>query len=318
MSRSSTVIAQHTDALIESIVSPCAHEIDTLAAYLGIDEGYLSVQVRLLLPRYSRAELESVEARSMVRAALGQLRTSLSEFETHYKRHRRRNLIDSIPSDAKLVSKGDDLYLTAPDGDDLTVRFGPVAPPDGVEIQERIHYIHKARDDTAFHLGLYVDGGDFPICYCAVSPCDREYQRSALARYLGEDIPTEDIAVLTRAYGYSRLPKNAMSKMFDLTARTVREATRKRYLITALNPFLGFRGSIFLGSSFRVFATSPMSYNYDMQGMYSNRRNASESMTQKYSTPPILWLARPIARGLNELSLVDPIIEITAEEYSRG
>jgi hypothetical protein len=318
VSRSSAVIEEHKDALIESIVAPCAHDIDTLAAYLGIDKGYLSVQVRLLLPRYSRAELEGAEARPMVRIALTQLRSALSEFEIHYKRHRGMNLIDSIAPDAKLVGKLGELRFTASSGLAVPVRFGHVTPEDGIEIQERIHYIHKARDDTAFHLGLFARDSDFPVCYCAVSSCDREYQREALSKYLGEEIPMEDVAVLTRAYGYSPLPANSMSKMFDLAARTVREETGKRYLITALNPFLGFKGSIFFGSSFRVFATSPMSYNYDMQGLYSNRRNSAETLSQNYPTPPILWLARPIARGVNELSLTDTIVSITSEEYSRG
>jgi hypothetical protein len=228
------------------------------------------------------------------------------------------NLIDSIPPGAKLVGKTDDLRFSAGDQSIVPVRFGDVTPAHGVEIQERIHYIHKARKDTAFHLGLFASDGDFPICYCAVSLCDREYQRSALSRYLGKDVLMGDVAVLTRAYGYSPLPKNSMSKMFDLTARKVREITGRRYLITALNPFLGFRGSVFLGSSFRVFATSPMSYNYDIEGLYSNRRNAAASLPQNYPTPPILWLARPIARGVDELSLTDPIVPITAEEYAGG
>lgn len=311
-------MAEHTDPLIEAIVTPCANEIDTLAAFLGIDEGYLSVQVRLLLPRYTRAELESAEARSMVRTALTQLRAALAEFEEHYKRHRAMNRIDSIPLDAKLVGKTDDLRIVSTDKNDIDVRFGNVDPIYGFEIQERIHYIHKARADTAFHFGLFVDDATFPICYCAVSSCDREYQRAALSRYLGKDVPMDDVAVLTRAYGYSRLPKNAMSKLFDLAAREIRIRTGKQYLITALNPFLGFRGSIFFGSSFRIFATSPMTYNYDMNGLYSNRRSSAQSVQQNYPTPPILWLARPLARHVGELSLVDPIVSVSPEEYARG
>jgi hypothetical protein len=90
-----------------------------------------------------------------------------------------------------------------------------------------------------------------------------------------------------------------MSKLFDQVAGHFHAKHRDvQYLITALNPFLGFRGSIFLGSSYIPFATSPMAYNYSAHGLYLNRRNAGDiSVRQRYVTPPIVWLARSLRGG---------------------
>jgi hypothetical protein len=124
---------------------------------------------------------------------------------------------------------------------------------------------------------------------------------------------------MTRAYGYPPLPKNAMSKLFDQAAKTVASETDARFIITALNPFLGFKGSIFLGSSYHPFATSPMEYRYSDQGLYVNRRSGAQVKTQRYQTPPILWLARGLHRRDNVMiETSDKMVDIGRSDYGHG
>jgi hypothetical protein len=310
------LIASLADPFIEAKVAPCFNDIDTLASFLGIDEGYLSVQVRLLLPQYSRTELEAGSSHEIIRGILRILRSELADFELYYKNHRSRNLIDKLEPALALQGRTTNLRLTG-GSCDVPIRFANVGSEDGFEIQRQIHYIHQQRADTAYHLGLFLGEADFPACYCAISGCDREYQRDALSRFMGREIPFDQIAVMTRAYGYSPLPKNMMSKLFDLSARHIHGDANFKYAITALNPFLSFKGSIFLGSSYTAFATAPMWYSYTMDGRYANRRNPNGEGRQRYATPPIVWLVRSLDTK-QEISQNLPPVQITSEGYTSG
>jgi hypothetical protein len=316
--RPSQVIAELTDPFIEALLEPHFSDIDTVASFLGIDEGYLSVQVRLLLPQYSDEELHAIGGLQVVREVLGTLRSELQGFESHYKRHRKLNRIDDLPLDLRLKGRQSNLRLVAPSGEEASaILFIEVDPVYGNEIQNEIHYIHQARKDTSHHFGLALKDLEFPLCYGAISPCDRLYQRNALSQWIGQNVELNEIAVLTRAYGYSPLPKNMMSKLFDLTAKRLAETTGYKYLITALNPFLGFKGSIFLGASFVPFARSPLRYRYTGDGLYANRRRGEAEKDQGYATPPIVWLSRPVGE-IPDTQWSGEIVDISSEMYENG
>lgn len=313
------IIANLSDSRVEALLEPCFSDIDTVAAFLGIDEGYLSVQVRLLLPQYSEESLLDRDETLTVREVLSKLRDALGDFEQFYKSHRARNGIDDLASGLKLKGRRTNLRLIDPQGgaEDVPIRYGEVPASDGLEIQNQIHYIHNARSDTLLHRGLFIEDRDFPLCYAAISACDRNYQRSALQESLGLDIPIHRIAVMTRAYGYSPLPKNMMSKLFDLTANEIASGSDFDYIVTALNPFLGFTGSIFLGASYVPFARSPMVYRYTSEGLYANRRRASDKVQQQYSTPPIVWLVRDL-RNSAPGAWCGKLVDIQRGQYENG
>ena len=276
------------------------------------------MQVRLLLPQYSEAELRAIGGQRVVREVLNTLRSELQGFEAYYKRHRTLNRIDELSADFKLKGRRDNLCLVSPSNDESRIiSFIEVDPVYGIEIQNEIHYIHQAREDTSHHFGLAIEDLVFPLCYCAISPCDRYYQRSALSQWVGENVQLSEIAVLTRAYGYSPLPKNMMSKLFDLMTKRLAETTSYKYLITALNPFLGYKGSIFLGASFVPFARSPLMYHYTSDGLYANRRRGGAKKDQKYSTPPIIWLCRPVGE-IPDIQWNGEIVDISSVMYENG
>jgi hypothetical protein len=196
-----------------------------------------------------------------------------------------------------------------------------VDPEVGREIQERLHYIHKFRDDTLYHSGLFLEGFPEPICYAAFSHLDRGYLFRALAAkglLSGVEID-HDIAVMTRAFGFSPLPSNSMSKLFDRACSQLSD-DGYRLVVTAVNPFLSFRGSIFSGSSFVPFATSPMGYWYTTEGRYSNRRASDGARPQLCPTPPILWLVRGLDRATHKQveGLAEPLYTISMKEYANG
>src|SRR5436190_22729746 len=282
------------DETIDRLITEAVSDIDTVAVFLGIDPSYLSVQVRLLLPFHSLDEIRDADHNSpipLIRTILARLRNSLSNFESNYSHHRSNNGIDILPKNQNSPDNNPNVKLQVDQAGQLAIvsssesfrlRFEEVDPNVGFSIQENIHYIHKRREDTKFHFGLFLEDYEYPIAYCSFSVCDRNYQASALAAVLGHDLKPEEIFVMTRAYGFNPLPANVMSKLFDKAAVYIKMCNRKsgiraKFIITALNPFLGFNGGIFLGSSYSPFATSPMFYNFTMQGLYLNRRSAKNT-----------------------------------------
>lgn len=116
-----------------------------------------------------------------------------------------------------------------------------------------------------------------------------------------------------------------MSKLFDKAVKYIRNDHRfdskyPKYLVTALNPFLGFNGGIFLGSSFTPYATSPMEYRYNQKGLYLNRRSEVEIIiNQSYHTPPIAWLARPLtSKAGKKIEQIKYYYSIDKNEYEEG
>ena len=318
MMRLADVIAPLLDPDVDRIVAATASDIDTVAHVLNIDPHYLSVQVRIHMPFYDRTRLGADDGIGIIREVLGRLRRSLDDFGSHHDLHRQRNGIDSITPGSKVKSLGGASVLSRPDGTESPLRLGPVDPEIGFEIQREIHYIHSARTDTFLHAGLFDGDRPGPLAYAAFSPLDRSYLRAALERS-GVTGPSNvgDVAVMTRAFGYNPLPKNAMSKLFEFAATEVRRAGYN-YIITALNPLLGFKGSIFSGSSFVAFATSPMRYWYNNDGLYMNRRRASnQAIAQRLETPPIVWLVRGLdsrrQRAVERFS--DTLYSIGEDEY---
>lgn len=320
--KGSNIIDKYRDEQIDSIVYSHASDIDTVAHVLGIDSNYLSSQVRLHIPWYSDEDLTEKNGLSTIREILSHLKADLSDFNVNYRVHRKLNGIDSIAGNAQVLKKRNDIWIEDSSIKRPQIFFSDIPAPFGIEIQKSMHYIHHAREDTIFHFGFILEKYIAPLCYAAFSELDRKYLIDALTYFLPDACTTpKKVVVMTRAFGYNPLPKNMMSTLFSCSSKRLKESGYD-YIITALNPFLGFRGSIFLGASYFPFATSPMKYIYDRYGSYINRRSATLNIIeQNYATPPILWLVHPLKRrDLNILENLEDFVlyDISKAEYHNG
>lgn len=319
----SEIIANYSDELTDKVVYSHASDIDTVAYVLGIDHNYLSSQVRLHIPWYSEEEIQEAEGVVVIRQVLAQLRNELSDFSVNHKVHRALNGIDTLAGSAQLIKKNGEMWIVDSSKKNPIVKFCNIPPAFGLEIQKSMHYIHHARFDTKYHFGLALNEYIAPLCYASFSDNDRQYLENALLNALPEGCSKpQKVAVMTRAFGYNPLPKNMMSTLFSCSAKELKNDGYD-YIVTALNPYLGFKGSIFWGASYFPFATSPMAYIYDKYGKYLNRRNSISGniIEQKYETPPILWLVHPLNRkDLNiwENAKDYVIYNVSQEEYARG
>lgn len=309
------------DPEMDGWIAATSSDIDSVAYVLNVDPHYLSAQVRLHLPYYSRQEIIDRTPTAIVREILHRLRARLESFAALQQTHRELNGSTLVSPSSTLIARGGELIAARSDADAAPVIFGDVPQAFGNSIQKGIHYIHKIRSDTEHHLGLRFADHVAPFCYAAFSRLDRSYLTNALRQALGDLFhETDSVAVMTRAYGYSPTPKNSMSKLFNLSAGALRD-TGYNWVITAINPFLGFRGSIFSGSSYAPFATSPMRYNYSSNGDYLTRRTENDAcILQRFETPPIAWLVAPLTRRLARRVDSTPIevYTISDNEYAHG
>lgn len=311
------------DEEVDAWIADASSDIDTVAFVLGVDPQYLRVQVILHIPFYTREELQTQGSKVVVRSILSRLRSELDDFSSIAKVHRQLNGADLVRPGAVLRSPRAELSADRTDAAPSPVTFEAVPSAFANSIQQDIHYIHSVRLDTILHAGLRFTDHPAPFAYVAFSELDRNYLKRALAVSMQEvgDVSDSRIAVMTRAFGYSPTPKNAMSKLFDLSSRRLQELGYA-WIITAINPFLGFKGSIFSGASYLPFATSPMRYKYTLEGSYVTRRRSpnAEKQEQKLETPPIVWLARPLGRPLGrrlEKANIS-LYNISNEEYRAG
>ncbi len=317
----SALIDKYRDEHIDSIVYSNASDIDSVALVLGIDRNYLSSQLRLHLPWFTEDELSDENALETIRYALKKLKSSLEDYDLNYKLHRKLNGIDSLVGEYHVVDKNRQMKIVDDNGNERKVFFSSIPGEFGIEIQKTLHYIHHPRLDTNYHFGLILEEYATPLCYASFSDLDRDYLYKALCNALPEGCSKpKKVSVMTRAFGYNPLPSNMMSKLFSKSSNKLLDLGYD-YIITAVNPFLGFKGSIFSGSSYFPFATSPMQYLYDKDGLYLNRRNAngaSKVNIQKYATPPIIWLVHPTERknrNIFENCSDIKMYNIAAEEY---
>jgi len=316
------------DEHIEHLIQAGKPHIAEAAGKLGIDENYLAVNARVYLPYYTSEQIHNKQnSIPLVKEILAKLKNNIGDFQDSYHQHRKLNGVDQLPKNEtlKLKDSGGMMQISA-SVKNIKVSFGIVPDDIGFNIQDKLHYIHNKRNDTIYHFGLFIEDYPNPICYCSISKCDRNYQSNSLAQTIDTPITQDSILVATRAFGFSPLPSNMMSKLFDNIARYIKNESQKNktekhnYIITALNPFLGFNGASFLGASFVPYATSPMEYKYNQNGEYLTRKTSSESVIkQSYTTPPILWLARPMTDFTRKkLENADKYYQISKDEYQRG
>jgi len=139
---------------------------------------------------------------------------------------------------------------------------------------------------------------------------------------------------MTRAFDFNFAPHNSMSALFHLCYKFFKNNFKKyKTIITALNPNLLFKGSIFKGASYFPFALSPLQLIY-YKGNYVTRRFCQNKFNTenvnllekegkitkaKIKTKDILWLIRGISPSIQtKLREIDNLKKISEGEYLNG
>lgn len=275
---------------IQNFINQNEHWSEKRGQQLHVTARFIVTQTLLHLPYYPEEEISS--SSEAVLADIDPKIVQIAEdFGAHYGRLHTASSVELITSEAKL--KGRNMLHIADGLAQIPVTFKPVPAVYAHEIQNQLHYIRAARTDNDADFGLHISDADFPYAYTSFSRCKRGYQVNALNEASGLSLEPEEVFSMTRAFSFDNAPLNSMSKLFHLS----RESLRKKFpdcraIVTALNPYLGFRGGIFTGSSYFPYALSPMEYWYDESGAYVPRSRGI--VPQKSVTPPIVWLAHGV------------------------
>ena len=283
---------------------------------INVDLNTILIQIKLHLPLYQEIQLAN-ESISIIKHIL---EINMPYFREYEKFH---NIIfkkyEKLLYNSKLKGKNK-LYLVLENGNKLDILFKKISNKNIDYIfQNNLHYIKRYRKDTYESYGIFLNNDEYPICYASLSISDRTYLSNALIKLnIIQDTDEYKALTMTRAFGFNGIPKNMMSKLFDKIYKTYKN-NDLNFILTALNPMVGFQGSIFKGSSYFIFATSPMEYKYDKNGLYLNRRSSinKQIIKQNIQTPPIVWFGRGLKKYYQEkLENNKNIYNISKEEYN--
>jgi hypothetical protein len=153
---------------------------------------------------------------------------------------------------------------------------------------------------------MALTGADLPLTYVATSLMDRKYAWQALNGACTQARQSE-VVLLTRATAVRSSPFHGASITFS---RLHRALSRRgfTYVVTVVNPLLGFTGASFMAAGYRPFALLPITYSYDEEGMYVTRRSDAGFAAQMLNTPPSMMLVAGLTKAARRdvLSIAAP------------
>lgn len=276
------------DKNIEQFIDSQLEWFEQLAHDLKVPLRFLLIQTLMHMPSFSGQDLSNANAKATKSKLRRVLQAICKDYNRVLTQLKERANTGMLTSDAHVAGRRD---LKAIDGAArIAIDFRGVDGPTSNIIQSKLHYIRSIRDDTVSAFGLFLDGADFPYAYVSFSKAARKYQVEALNAATGLNLSMDQVAIMTRAFAFDGAPKNSMSKLFHRSQESLRaEIPECKAIITALNPYLGFSGGIFTGSSYFPYALSPMEYWYNETGLYVPRSKGAR--LQQLPTPPIMWFA---------------------------
>jgi hypothetical protein len=164
-----------------------------------------------------------------------------------------------------------------PDGVDSphSLRFGPVDAGVASEITHRFHYLRSGRADGRAY-GLFARASR-PVALCVVSPLDVPHLGSLLVLARRS---SKFARVVSRVFVFEGAPRNSISY---LLAQVGREEKHNGItdLVTYVNPNMGFSGSSYKASGWRLLGDEPgTAYRY-LDGRYITGRKLEDAFGRR-------------------------------------
>lgn len=291
-------LARCRSPAVEVAVNRWSPQLDRIARRVGTDKDIACREVRLQLPGLPRSVLDTHD---LPRELSDIVELRLASYVQSYRVYAARAHDGHDLAGGAVLNSTSGLYVRLSCGVKLPVAFDSVSADDAEFIETRLHYLRSFRDDCHGRLGLFIKGAPSPFAYAAFASCDRSYLREAIRARLGRPIPDTSVLSLARGYGVHRAPKNAVSLLVAIAARTLVSSRpreqRRAVMTTAINPFLGFDGHSLRVSGFAPLAFCRVEYQYDDHGAYVTRRQGSARRSE-WCRRPNLLLARGVGPGM--------------------
>ena len=201
--------------------------------------------VLLHLPMYSAAELaEPRMLQAVIRRSVEALRARRAQAPAQWQQRVRAGGLE-----------------------DLVV--APVHPELAVEVHQAFHYLGSPQREGA-HLGAWTRGPDARLA--ALATISRlELRRARLV--LPDSPAPEQVEALSRIYAFDGAPLNTLSWMLGRLFSWMRQNRPEvRWLVTQVNPNLGFRGSIYRATNWQLVAREHKTHYLYLDGAYVTDR----------------------------------------------
>lgn len=310
--------------IIQEVIDVLRNQIIGLEQDNKIPHGYLKTSLALHVPRFSEIEIYN---------------KNNFEFQSIFEEAKRLALrlglrMNEIPEEylqallvsnkfSKMKNDNESLYEVDTAGNKAKIEFREIDPDLGVMIQGKLHYIAQARSDTLFHFGLFRRTSKYPFAYCAYSLLDRKYLLDAMPFSTEMD----KVLVLTRSFSINSSPINSMSLLLGMSANKIREKHGNNYsaIVTAVNPNIMFKGTVFKGTSFFTFATVPFIPSYYLSN-YITRKSLddltelipNELENNKIDCKPIIWMGTGMTSEITQKFRNARIIQVSPNSYLAG
>lgn len=264
-----------------------AQPIKSLAKRVACSDDEVWKHLALLIPGIPIEQLENVDTRLPV--SVEKLATTrLTSTRRHYEVLSSACGAKHLQDNEWKVNRRRSAFVSCKGGE-LPFRIDSVSVMQGHVIESELHYMRCQADPGIIRQGLYLSEHQWPIFYLSGGVLDRRYKVEALERALQEVVHIEECVNLSRIFGIGKLPRNVISVMISYLSDQISESAR--FIITAVNPFLGFSGVSMLSSGFRPFALCPVAYGYDTDGNYSSRRRG-QAQKALWNPPPNMLFVR--------------------------
>lgn len=297
---------------IEAAVRSWTQNIESLSRKFNVNHLDVEKQIRLHLPLL----IDNVEDCNCFPPLLNEILTRrFSGYPDFYSDYLIKSGANNLLNIGTYI-KNDEIYYE--DRRLFNVTYSEVSIELGTLIESRLHYLRKARSDANARYGIFIEGYKYPICYMSFSSNIRNYQTIALQSALNDNsLSPDNITQLARVYGFGNLPRDSISKLISYSSKKL-SSVKNYYIITAINPFIGFNGSSMIASGFKPFAYCQVSYKYDRNKEYNNRRHSVEYLENaKLNTPPNLLLVKGITKkSFMKVSSITSLINVPVELFN--
>lgn len=247
------IIKKCIDEILEDSILRWSKELILLSKKLKIQKSIIFRQARLHLPNFTLTELnEQFLPEKLVKS----ISIRLNFYNKDYAFYADKSGINQLSSNA-IIKSG---YISDVN-QDFEIEFKQVDKEIGDFIEEKLHYLQSPRLDSITRFGMFLKGYEYPICYLSFTKITRYYRLHCVKNSLNDNIKSDDILNLARVYGGINLPKNSISKTISVSSKLLAKS-KVKFMTTSLNPLLGFNGTSFSSSGFKVIGLCPVTYNY--------------------------------------------------------
>lgn len=297
------------DSIYKSLMTNWKCQVRKIAHRYSVALSDVEIQLKLHLPLiFNEKGIPDTDLEVIPNILLKIIDLRFSSYQKNHEEFIEKSGTSKLRFDDSIIANNCIVSST----ENYIFNFADVENNTGNFIEKNLHYLRIEKKND-LRIGLFLEDKQMPICYMSYHLNDREYKSTILSQIIESTVMNSDIANLSRVYGFGNLPKNTISKMIAYSVTRLK-SLGVDYIISAVNPFMGFNGTSLLASGFVPFAYCPVIYRYDITGSYVNVRATWEVDNRIFIAPNLLFVKGMSCRANKSLRKINKILTINLSE----